>query len=146
MPRPKGPGTDSRACLLYLATRTAIAAFVSCGLVALASAAHAETVNRSVTINAGCTTIEYLAEDVTRRFSGQETARLSGDQAAAFMIAYNQILPVSDFVATELLILFHQRFAVTRIAFFRNGCAVAMATVPITVVRALLRKTQGASI
>jgi len=146
MPSPKGLGTHRRACLPDFATRPVITALASAWLFLLPSAAYAEATVRAVAVDIGCTTADFLAEDVTGKFPGQQTVRLSGARATLFMAAYNQIPPISKLVATELLILFHPRFKVTRIAFFRNGCAVAVATVPIPVVRALLRKTQGASI
>jgi hypothetical protein len=148
MPRPKGMDTGSRADLFYL--WAIVAAFAICALVGLnmafASFVGAQTVNRAVKVDAGCTAIDVLARDVSKRFPGQETRRLEGNEAAAFMAAYNALPPVSNFVATQLLIVFHERHKATRIAFFSNGCAVALATVPIDVVRALLSKTQGASI
>ncbi len=148
MPRPKGMDTESRADLFYL--WAVVAGFAICALLALniafTSLAGAQTVNRTVKVDAGCTAIDLLALNVSKRFPGQEAVRLEGNEAAAFMAAYNARPPVSDFVATELLILFHERHKAARIAFFRNGCAVALATVPISVVRVLLRKSQGASI
>ncbi len=148
MPRPKGMDTQSRADLFYL--WAIVAAFVMCALVGLhlafTSSAGAQTVNRAAKLDAGCSGIDVLSRDVSKRFPGQETRRLEGNEAAAFMAAYNALPPVTGFVATELLIVFHERHKATRIAFFTNGCAVALATVPIDVVRALLRKTRGASI
>jgi len=148
MPRPQGMDTQSRADLFFL--WAIVAAFAICALVGLhlafTSSAGAQTVNHGVKLDVGCTGIDELALDASKQFPGQETRRLEGNEAAAFMAAYNALPPVSDFVATELLIVFHERHKATRIAFFTNGCAVALAMVPIDMVRALLRKTQGASI
>ena len=146
MPSPKGLGTLCRACLPYLATRPVITALAGVWLILFPAATNAEATVRAGTTTIACTTADFLADDVAAKFPGRETVRLSGARATLFMDAYNQVPPVSDLAATELLILFHHRFKVTRIAFFRNGCAVAVATVPIAVVRMLLRKTQGASI
>lgn len=89
MPRPKGMDRESRADLFYL---WAIgAAFAICALVGLHLAftfsAGAQTVNRGVRPVAGCTGIGVLARDVSKRFPGQETRRLEGNEAAAFMAA-----------------------------------------------------------
>ncbi len=136
MPRPKGLGTDSCAELLYFWAIVAVLAAIA--LVTLSQPAKA--------VNAGCTTVDLLELDVKRKFPGQPLKRLEGAEAAGFMAAYNRIPPISNLVATELLILFHERSNATRIAFFREGCAVATATVPLLFVRSLLRKIQGASI
>ena len=93
-----------------------------------------------------CTDNGVLIEYVSQRFPNQRTVHLVGDNAADFMVYYNAVPPVSELVATEVLIVFHSRFKVARIAFFRRGCVIVMATVPIPAMELLLRKTIGTSV
>ncbi len=94
----------------------------------------------------GCVDNGVLIKYVTERFPDQRTVHLVGDNATEFMVYYNAVPPVSELVATEVLIVFHSTFKVARIAFFRRGCVIVMATVPIPAMELLLRKTIGQSV
>lgn len=139
----RGDGPHSRERTFYL--WMIAAAFAIVGLVALhmAITPAARAMPAAGTV---CVSIETLSADVAARFPGQETVRLDGESAQNFMDAYNRKPPVSNLPATQVLILFHERHKITRIAFFRGGCAVATATVRIWFVREVLRRIRGSSI
>lgn len=133
MLRPNYLGTTSSAGILYY-IGTLVAALIALNI-SYTSVAKAE--------GAGCVTIEALATDVAEKYPDKESLRLEGDEAALFMSEYNAMPPATNFVATGVLMLFHEEVRAVRIAFFKNNCVVALSTQPINKIRALLRKALG---
>jgi len=141
MPRPKGMDRESRADLFFL--WAIVAAFAICALFALNIAL---TTPAKAQVAGTCKSIGELAEQVGRDYPGQRLVPLTGDSAATFMARWNSIPPRSNVVATELLILFHDRYGVTKVAMFKNGCAFTIYQIPIRSIRKLLQGLEPAKL
>lgn len=130
MPRPKGLGRDNCGLLYYWG-----AAFLACVVFMLV----VQFQEAKAQVPGTCKSIEDLSQQVSKDYPGQRVVPLTGDSAATFMTRWNAIPPRSNVIATELLILFHDRYGVTKVAMFRNGCAFTVYQIPIKSVQKLLK-------
>jgi hypothetical protein len=88
---------------------------------------------------ARCLSRNEIAAAVAEQLPGAKTALLAGEEAAAFLAAYNAEPPVTALHADEVLLVeIAGETAITRAVLFERGCLVRSGAMPRQLVKSLL--------